>query len=175
MASSPTPPVKAPVSPVLIILLGLLFLIIAIIVGGVIFYKNCEKCQEVVAGLSEGTTAIVKGMNAPGTAEIRALGCDQAMAIDMQAFEKMFAPLAGEEMIFDANMRDMKMLMCKQESFSVPEGPECADVIRAWAAVAAEGHEAALVVVQGRSSRSNYCQGIYAVDGTLISDLAGEF
>ena len=175
MARQPTPPVKAPVSPVLIIIVGLLFLVAAIIVGLVIFYKNCEQCQEIVEGVSEGTAAIVQGMNAPGTAQIRALGCEQAMAINMDVFEKMFAPMTGEEQIFDNNMRSMKMLLCKRESFGVPEGPECADVIRAWASGTDEQHDAAIVIVQGRSGSSTYCQGIYAIDGTLLGDLEGSF
>ena len=176
MANPNQPPVKSPVSPVLIILLGLTFLIAAFIVGGIIFYKNCESCQKAVAGIADGTTAIVQGMNAPGTAEMRALGCDQAMAIEMEVFQKMFAPLTGEEQIFDNDMLSMKMLMCKKETFAAPTGPECADVIRAFASGAGEqARNDALVVVQGRSGNSNYCQGIYALDGTLIEDLAGAF
>ena len=115
-------------------------------------------------------------MNAPGTAEMRALGCDQAMAINMQVFQNMFAPLTGEEQIFDEDMLTMKMLLCKKETFAAPTGPECADVIRAYATGAGnQQRNEALVVVQGRSGNSRYCQGIYSLDGNLIADLAGEF
>lgn len=176
MANQQTTPVKAPVSPVLIILLGLTLLIAAIIVGGIVFYKNCEQCQKAVAGIAEGGTAIVQGMSAPGTAEMRALGCDQAMAVDMEVFQNMFAPLAGEETIFDDDMLSMKMLLCKKETFATPTGPECADVIRAYASGAGEQvRNEALVLVQGRSGNNNYCQGIYELNGTLVTDLTGSF
>ena len=124
MTNQLEPPTKAPIPPVLIILLGLLFLVIAIIIGAVIFYKNCEECQEIVGGIAEGTTAMIEGMNAPGTAEMRALGCHQAMAVNMEVFETMFAPITGEEQMFDDEMRSMKMLLCKQQSFGKPEGPQ---------------------------------------------------
>jgi hypothetical protein len=169
-------PKKAPVSPILIIFLGLTFLIVAIIVGGIIFYKNCEQCQKAVAGIAKGGTAIVEGMNAPGTAEMRALGCDQAMAVKMEVFQKMFAPLAGEEKIFDDNILSMNMLLCKKETFAAITGPECGDVIRAWASGAGEqSRNEALVLVQGRSGNNRYCQGIYALDGTLVQDMKGDF
>lgn len=169
-------PKKAPVSPILIIFLGLTLLIAAIIVGGIVFYKNCEPCQKAVAGITEGGAAIVQGMSAPGTAEMHALGCDQAMVVKMEVFQNMFAPLAGEEKIFDDDMLSMNMLLCKKESFTAPTGPECGEVIRAWARGAGEQtRNEALVVVQGRSGNNRYCQGIYALDGTLVQDMKGKF
>lgn len=161
---------KKGLSTVVKVLISLALLFVLFIGGLVLFYFNCEKCQKIVASISEGAVAIQQGMNAPGAAEVRELGCEQAMIVELRVFMDMVAPIVDEQPdAADDPALDTMMVSCTTSGFSQPTGPECGDVMRAYVSGAGElARDNAFVVVQGGGTGEPYCQGLYAKDGSFI-------
>lgn len=109
----------------------------------------------------------VEAQNAPGTEEVRALGCDQAMAMDIDKLGKMFQALdAG------APPRDVfsTMVICQVGVFDKAKAPSCDDVARVYRPA---GHPKRpfMVMVQTQGDRKASCTAVYDVDGHKISDV----
>ena len=61
-------------------------LVLALVVGGVLLLRKCSSGSAgdgTAAAPDRGATAATEGMNAKGTAEMRQLGCEQALVVDM--------------------------------------------------------------------------------------------
>ena len=61
-------------------------LVLAVVVGGVVLLRKCSSGSAgdaTAASPDRGATAATEGMNAKGTAEMRQLGCEQALVVDM--------------------------------------------------------------------------------------------
>ena len=53
--------------------------------------------------------------------------------------------------------------------------PECRDVVRAWASGAGKQEQDQAIVMVQDQGNDTYCQGIYTLDGSLVSDLEGNY
>lgn len=61
-------------------------LVLAAVLGGVLLLRGCRTGQSdgaAAAAPDRGATAATEGMSAKGTAEMRQLGCEQALVVDM--------------------------------------------------------------------------------------------
>ena len=61
-------------------------LVLALVIGGVVLVRKCTggpAGEATTAAPDRGATAATEGMNAKGTAEMRQLGCEQALVVDM--------------------------------------------------------------------------------------------
>jgi hypothetical protein len=156
------------------------------IVAAIVFYLNCEECQQALSVAGEGASMMMEAGNAPGTQQMRELGCSTAMVIDMNRFMDTVAGTldeAGPDGQFNKEFRDALqagrdpqesgyIVSCEVSSFKPVTGPECAEVMRAYARGAGEQAVAtAHVIVMGSFASHAYCEGIYDQAGTFLRDV----
>ena len=93
----------------------------------------------------------------------------------MAKLSGFLTPIIGEEglrELDESGVGKSTMVMCKQRSASVPDGPECADVARAYGlGLENESQSPIMVVVQGSSAKLRYCSGLYGPDGSFLGEL----
>lgn len=164
-----------PAVPLIIkIIIGFAGFWVVVVAGGVVYYQNCEECQEAVANVGETMAAVGEASNSPAAKRVQALGCDQALVLPMARLSTFITPLIGEddmEKFRQTGLADATMVMCKQQASGIPDGPECADVARAYGlGFEGELQSPILVVVQGSSSQQRRCTGLYAPDGTFLGE-----
>ena len=61
-------------------------MVLAVVLGAVVLLRGCSKgsgASATTAAPDRGVTAATEGMNAKGTTEMRQLGCEQALVVDM--------------------------------------------------------------------------------------------
>lgn len=144
--------------------LGVIFVIGAFIVYRVV--KSPEG-QKAVTLIGEGSKAMRDGMNAPGTAELKALGCTQPIVIDA---ERMVA--LGELLGADAGQKstkpDFKMTVVCQVSKRAA-APSCDTVASTYVAAAAPT-ASFLVTLQVAGSPEAGCNAVYDASGTRVRE-----
>ncbi|EYF06747.1 hypothetical protein [Chondromyces apiculatus] len=126
------------------------------------------KGAKVVGGVAQ---VFEDAKRAPGTNEVRALGCDGAMALDVNEVLAAFNQ-------FDAGLptttpKVSLMVVCSMNGlFAKP--PDCDAVARAYlsGAGAPAGNFAATVTLSDRKS-SNHCSMEYAPSGARVGPFAG--
>ncbi|CAN5546243.1 hypothetical protein BH09MYX1_BH09MYX1_16470 [soil metagenome] len=106
-----------------------------------------------------------KGMNAPGTPQIRALVCDQAMVLDMHDFDELMD--AFDAGTGDAGHADGLMIMC-QVSATHP-APSCDTIASTYvSAVGVAASEFVVTVQQQNGGNRPICRSTYTPAGGLL-------
>jgi hypothetical protein len=150
----PQPPQKKGMSGCLIAALvvgglGLLAIIAFVVVVAIIAKKAVGLAQE--------------GMNAPGSAEIRALGCDVGMVTDVSKVGAMFGLDAGS-----GPGAAQAIVVCQMTS-PQKAAPTCKEVAQTYVKAATPpGKFTVQVRANGRSQP--YCQEIYNEKGVLLGN-----
>lgn len=161
--------------PLVFKIMGILMIImILLVVMAVSFYQNCDGCKKFASLAMDGFQEIQAAMVAPGTDEMRALGCTEAMALDMKKFEAFIEAFDndGEPTEEKDPFLETTMVFCKRDSAFTPTGPECDDLVAAYISGAQPLEEEELaVVVQGQNSQSRYCGAIYSGAGEYLRKL----
>jgi hypothetical protein len=161
--------------PLVFKIMGVLMVImILLVVMAVSFYRNCDNCKKFSSLAMDGFQEIQAAMVAPGTDEMRALGCTEAMALDMKKFEAFIDAFEndGESAEKKDPLLKTTMVFCKKDSALTPEGPECDDLVAAYISGAQPSEEDELaVVVQGQNSQSRYCGAVYSGTGEYLREL----
>lgn len=119
--------------------------------------------------LGEGTKIAQKGMTAPGTPEIRALGCEQAMVIDMKDFAVLMNDIldAGP----DASAAGGLMVTCQVRG--AKRAPSCDDIAATYVGVVGTASSQFVVSVQRQGNGTPLCQSTYDETGALIGSGTG--
>jgi len=114
--------------------------------------------------LGEGTKIVQEGMKAPGTPEIRALGCEQAMVLDMKDFAALMSDIldAGP----DAAMPEGLMVTCQVRSAS--RAPSCDDVAATYVGAVGVARSQFVVSVQQQGNSNPLCQSTYDATGAFV-------
>lgn len=150
----------------------------------IVFYLNCEECQQALNIAGEGASMMLEASNAPGTQQMRELGCSNAMVIDMQRFMTMIADKLDESATENSANQEIRkalqaenetqgmLVSCEVRSIKPITGPECADVMRAYVSGAGEQAAAtAHVIVMGSFASNAYCEGIYDQAGNFVREV----
>lgn len=161
-------PTAAPNAPRwwLRILLGLVafFLLVTVAIGVSIYrWGNQPENREKLGAVSDLIRMGVESATAPGTAELRALGCSNAVVMDgerLNVLTERLQRLAGDGDGGSAAVQvQLATLYC-----GVPKGKSlgCDQVARAYAQAVPTAPEPYLVVVQeDRGKEGPLCQGLY--------------
>ncbi len=162
-----------------LIVLGLFFL--CIVAVGVVIYRASQdpEVRKAWAAAQEGMQAVMEATNAPGTDEMRALGCNQAMVIDTARLNKVAGALEDEpsegEAPVDATeppevFGPSPMLMCQLRRRTELT---CEELVKAYVAAAPEAEEKMKVQIieQGLGNNKVRCSGVYGRDGQFIEPL----
>jgi hypothetical protein len=134
-------------------------LVLAVVLGGVVLLRGCSKGSgggATTAAPDRGATAATEGMNAKGTAEMRQLGCEQALVVDM-------ARVLGSASRIEPG--EPRWMVTCDVGTSAASPPGCERVASAYfgAVGTADGNVCVRVSRTGASQPS--CSRIYAATG----------
>jgi hypothetical protein len=169
MPPAPQPPKKS--SNGCLIALGIvggLAVLLVLVVGvGVWRFSETKEGKVIFGAIGEATRIAAEGQSAPGAAEVRALGCDQAMVLDTQRMSKLFEQ-------FDASVPrrdDYSVMVICQVGLLGHSHPTCDEVARTYRAAVSAPPGPFLAHVKNQSSGGEVCSTLYAVDGKKLRDL----
>lgn len=135
------------------------------IVGGVILYfvATSDTAQTAFKVLGEGTKIAQKGLTAPGTTELRALGCEQAMVIDLKEVGTTMMDIfdAG----IDASLPEGLMVTCQVRR---GRAPSCDDVASTYVRAVGTASAEFTVTVQRQGDGTAMCESTYDTSGALL-------
>jgi hypothetical protein len=168
----PGPPKKKGLSTGCIVALVAVLVFFGSIAAVVMFigyrFSQDKDVQNVLGAIGEAATIMAEAQSAPGTSELRALGCEQAMAIDPAKMMKIADRLADAGAPPSAAAPDVsRIVMCQVSAFSV--APTCDDAARAYVRGASPTGKFVLTVQKGSSGSNKHCSGVYSSSGTLVS------
>ena len=128
---------------------------------------SSPKGQQALRVLQEMKAA----QNAPGTRELNAIGCHQAMVIDMDTVGKDLLDL------FDSGVQKPEKLAAKLtvycQSGPFDTAPTCADVARVFVK-AAPPNQPFLVTVKRQADAKQLCSSLYSMTGEFVSDVTAK-
>lgn len=150
-----------------VIALSIVMAIFAVVlIGSVIaigLFAASDTGQGAFKAISDGTKVATKGMKAPGTPELRALGCEQAMVVPMKDFASVLADLdaAGA-----GSVPDELLVTCQASTFGKP--PSCDDVARTYVGAVGRASGDFFVTVTRQGSGQAECEQTYDANGDSI-------
>ena len=147
---------------------GLAVLLVVVVGAGIWRFAGTKEGKAMFSAIGEATKAAAEAQSAPGAAEVRALGCDQAMVVDVARMSKLF-----EQLDASAPRKEeySVMVMC-QVGLLGHGAPTCDEVAGAYrtAVGTLPGPFVAHVKHQGRSGE--VCSTLYDAGGKKVRDLA---
>jgi hypothetical protein len=145
---------------------GLVALVVAVAAFAVYRAASSPEGKKIIGAIGGATKLMAEAQSAPGAAEVRALGCEQAMVIDTERMAELFrdgdasAPGAAQPGV---------VVVCQVVS---GDGPTCDAVAHTYATAAPAGHRGfAVTVSRGRGSGVNTCESTYDASGHKLKDL----
>ncbi|MFT3710471.1 MAG: hypothetical protein QM817_22840 [Archangium sp.] len=147
---------------------GLMLLVV--VVSGIFLWRaaSSEEGQKVMKAIGKGASLAAKGLNAPGAAEIRDLGCPEAFVLDMQDMRELigiFDTDGGDPL---SNIGPNTMVMCQGYGTL----PTCDEIAAVYTPVKDRPRGEFVVLVQGKTSKVQQCSKRYADDGSSLGDFA---
>jgi hypothetical protein len=163
----PAPPPKKGMSGCMIafIVVGAVGLVTAIVVGVALYFIVTSKsAQTAFKVIGEGTKMAQKGLTAPGTNELRALGCEQAMVLDLKEVGTTMMDILDAGI--DGGVPEGLMVTCQVRRGKIPS---CDDVASTY--ITAVGTASADFTVSVQRSGDNHaiCEATYDTSGALLS------
>jgi hypothetical protein len=134
-------------------------LLAALIVGGVCILIAAVVGIFVWKAAKVITAAAEEGLNAPGTAELRAAGCDAAVIMDMSKISSLFdagTTSAGESVIVSCSVVAGKT------------APKCDDLAKTYVKAVGGSRGNFLVQVTPQSGGAPMCKKVYSSSGTFM-------
>jgi hypothetical protein len=143
---------------------GLALVVGGLIAFGVYRFATSKEGRTIIAVVGEGATIMRDAQNAPGTKQLRGIGCKQAFVIDGEKLKKLAERFDG-----GTSSGEMPLIvMCSHGYLGTP--PTCDAVARTYVAAASPSRSFA-VNVQQQGRNQALCSSLYQPDGTR----AGEF
>jgi hypothetical protein len=172
---SPTPPAKKNRGCLIALaIVGGIVLLVVVAGGfGVYHFMRSPDGQKIVTALKETTSIATEAMKAPGTAEIRGLGCDQAMVMDMERLKQLAKNLddkAEPPPEEEGEQQFRRMITCQVGVFSKKE-IGCDTIASTYVQATGATPDPFVVVVQSQGSKEPQCSSLYAGDGKLVGPL----
>jgi hypothetical protein len=155
-----------------------LFVIVA---GGVAtwLFLQTEQGQKVVQGVEQAAEWMTEAIQAPGTTELRAAGCEMALVSEASQAADLFRTLLPsqeqtsqmlEQMEAAGNLRERQLVMCSIASADRAD-PSCEELAQTYGEAVHRPSESFFLVVIRQSDDSPQCQGLYSADGTLLETI----
>jgi hypothetical protein len=178
-APSPDAPAKKP-NWALRIILGFLAGCLVLFLGGAFLIYRWVKSpenQERFGAIGEVMKVTLDSATAPGTSELRALGCKTAVVMDGRTLQKVSEsvvkiadPKKQREEIAEEIPQQLVSVVC---NVGLGSDIECTAVAKAYAAAVDNEPERFMVLVQGSgfSQDQQKCLGMYSGDGELLENL----
>lgn len=139
--------------------------VVGMVVGIVMFAKSADG-KKIIGIVGEGIEITQESLNAPGTSELRALGCEQAMVMDLEKFVTMASKYADAAV--DGGTGKFRLMVTCQKR--IGSAPSCADVASTYVKAVGTPAGRFAVTVQ-RSGGARQCSRLYDVDGTDLGEV----
>jgi hypothetical protein len=156
----------------ILVWIGIAFLLFLIVVSGTCAYcvlKNPE-ARKIGAILGESVRMGLAATKAPGTAELREAGCDQAMVMDLHNFTTLVAEMDAKSGKSPTIQDWQSMVLCQIQLGSTRL--TCEQVARIYGRAVPSAPAKFAVAIQVQLPRKEICQGLYGPDGTKLGDLS---
>ncbi len=156
ISQPPTPQKKANSGCLIaVIVVGALVALVCL-VGVVVSFVAAQSPEgkKAMSLMGRGISAAAKAMNAPGTPELRALGCPEAMVMDPEEVMELVGEFIDAGPPRGADERMKTVVIC-QGSFSLPTCDEVADAYRTAKGVTPGPFT---VTVKRKGSRKSECE-----------------
>ena len=144
---------------------GVVFLGIVVVVVAVVAFMRSDIGQTTIKVVGASKHLIEKGTAAPGAANVRAMGCDQALVWTMADFQEMMD--AFDASVGAGRSPDDVMVMCQVQGMHPP--PKCDDVAATYVtAVGGSANGEITVIVQQQGNNHPICQDRYDSSGSYL-------
>jgi len=144
-------------------ILGGLFLLGGVIVGVVLYgVATSEEGQKVMKLMGGGIQMAQKARNAPGAAELRGIGCDEAMVMDLREVKQLADELDARQ---QGKMPDDDVMVTCALAFGSTKEISCEEVAKVYLEAIAEKPASFLVTVQDQTGRDPKCMARFGGNG----------
>jgi len=153
-------------------LLGVGVLFFAAAIVGLYLLLTTEKGQRLVRGMKEMSTLTMEAMSAPGTEQLRALGCQSSFITTTGRLAEATGRLGSKAAPAEpgAERKDLPIVVCYSTSL-LGRAPDCPAVAVEYAAAVDAPAEFAVAVVNTRPVKRTKCQGLFGPSGEKLRDL----
>ena len=154
---------------------------VLLLIGGIGLYMflRTEEGQRILKLAREGSMLLAEAATAPGTDELRSIGCETALAAPAGKLAELFRQIdpegqggeVGEGFLAAGGLAaETPVIFCSQKPGQAGT-PDCSSAARIYASVLEPQPERFVVLVAPRRADLAGCSGIYAPDGTRVADL----
>ncbi|HEY2512519.1 MAG TPA: hypothetical protein VGI39_16745, partial [Polyangiaceae bacterium] len=151
------------------ILGALVVLGIAVIAFGLWRFSKSEDGKKFVDGVQKGYAASVEAQAAPGTNELRTLGCNTAAVFDNEKLSKTWS--YGDGGLKSSSQRDLRRTVVCGTSFTT-DPPPCDQVAATYVRAVGPVAEGFVVMTSKAGHTTPICQASFAPDGTPVPTAA---
>jgi hypothetical protein len=145
-----------------ILIVGGIVVVIALVMGFVAYrFATSPDGKKLVAAVSSGAALVAEATNAPGTTELRALGCSTPMVIDAEkiaAIAQAFGDAGTAKVEGDEGLA----VVCGMNG---GKPPTCDEVAETYVKAVGGTASASFAVSVGQSGGNPQCQGNYLANG----------
>lgn len=153
---------------VIYVVLGLVGFFAVTGVIGVWLFVRSETGQRIINSVGKSVTLFQEASNAPGTKELRALGCSRALVIPFDKLADIMRNIsadAARDIDRERLPGDGTMIVCQVTTSDKP-ALACPDIARAYARAVPTAPDRFGVTLQQRNE--TVCEGKFTRDGTFI-------
>ncbi len=175
----PAPRQRSPVATFLYFVLGL-GAVVGLVGGvGLYLFLRTEQGQKILTVARQGSALLSEAALAPGTSELRSIGCETALAVPAGKIADLFRQLEPAGRTSEIEERflsvggldaDTPVVFCAQRRGQAGT-PDCASAAKVYASVLAPPPARFVVLMAPRRGDLAGCSGVYAPDGTRLADL----
>jgi hypothetical protein len=153
-----------------LLVVGILAVVSAIAVAiGVYLFATSSVGKTAIKIVNEAPKLAEKGMNAPGMAEVRALGCEQALVLDMNDVGDLMSDIIDAGSGKKTGMPDGLLITCQVRPGA--RAPSCDDIASTYVATVKTASKDFMVTVQEQGNSRTLCDSSYDTSGASISSL----
>ena len=168
---------RSPFVTFLYFLLGLAAVLLLVGGVGLYLFLRTEQGQKILTLAREGTAILAEAATAPGTTELRDIGCETALAVQAGKIVELFRQLepaaradelGGGFLAAGGLAPETPVVFCSQRQ---PGTPDCSAAAKVYAAAVASPPARFVVLMTPRQGDLAGCSGIFGPDGTRLADL----
>jgi hypothetical protein len=170
----PSPPREKKRLPVVAwLLLGVFGALLLTCGAGVAWLVSSEKGRKFLEAAQETAEVFDGAATAPGTVQLKALGCEEAAVLRgeelLAAFERFGVELPQPDPKHELP-RDLLIVFCRNGMLG-DAPPGCGEIARTYAAAVPAPPERFMVHAEKRGKREAGCRGVYSPTGELLHAL----
>jgi hypothetical protein len=154
---------------IMIVLGGTFVFFLVVATAGFVLFLRSDTGKKVAGVMGEAMKMSKRAQNAPGTKELRGIGCAQAMVITPEDFDAISAQLdAGPPPLRDTRSGIDEMVICSVNLWSDP--PPC-DLVAATYLRAVASRSGPFTVTSQKAGKQASCTFLYDANGARLRDL----